>query len=153
MIKLYKSEIFDGERDSDASKRLIRLAAKELCGVSEPQVLLSDTGKPYFKDLPIKFSASHSGKAVILAVSDREVGADIQQIKPDAVRIAPRFFTASECEYVGDDVMRFFEIWTKKEAYAKWCGEGLVSSRHVDVTNLEFYTEVYGEYVIAVYEK
>ncbi|MBE6679177.1 MAG: 4'-phosphopantetheinyl transferase superfamily protein [Ruminococcaceae bacterium] len=153
MLKLYKSDILDGESDHDASQRLIRLCAKELCAVDAPVVLKGESGKPYFADLPIKFSASHSGGRVILAVSDREIGADIQKVNPRSVRVAKRFFTERECEYVGDNCERFFEIWTKKEAYAKWHGKGLAATMEVDVTKLEFYTETDCDYVIAVYEK
>ncbi len=152
MIKLYKSEILDGERDSDASRRLINLCAAELCGAKNPTVLCTESGKPYFAELSVKFSVSHSGGRVILAVSDKEIGADIQKINPRAMRVAERFFTESECEYVGGEVQRFFEIWTKKEAYGKWLGGGFIAAKDVDVTALDFYTETDGEYVIAVYE-
>ena len=153
MIKLYKSEILLCESDHEASLRMIELCANDLCGVMDPVILKSEFGKPYFRDLPIKFSVSHSGDQVILAASDKEIGADIQYVNPRAVRVAERFFTESECAYVGGDCARFFEIWTKKEAYAKWQGEGLAAARDVDVTALDFYTETDGGYVIAVYEK
>lgn len=153
MIKLFKDEILLCESDHDASIRMIKLCANELCGVNDPVILKSGVGKPYFRDLPIKFSVSHSGDRIVLAVSDKEIGADIQRVNPRAVRVAERFFTESENAYVGGDTQRFFEIWTKKEAYAKWHGEGLAATRDVDVTALDFYTEVDGDYVIAVYEK
>lgn len=153
MIKLYKSEILNGERDRDASTRLILLAARELCGVENPVVLRTEMGKPYFADLPLRFSVSHSGSRVILAVSDKEIGADIERIRPRRLDVANRFFTAGEVAYVGDSVERFYEIWTKKEAFGKWCGGGFSSARDTDVTTLDFYTENDGDYIISVYEK
>ncbi len=153
MIKLFKDEILLCESDHDASIRMIKLCANELCEVNDPVILKSEYGKPYFRDLPIKFSVSHSGDRVILAASDKEIGADIQKVNSRAVRVAERFFTEGECAYVGGDCARFFEIWTKKEAYAKWHGGGLAATKDVDVTALDFYTETDGEYVIAVYEK
>lgn len=148
MIKLYRCEVSE-----NVSDMLIRQAAEELCGVKTPVILRTEHGKPYFRDLPIKFSISHSEKKAIMAVSDREIGADIQKIKPIHFGIADRFFTEDERMYVGDDIQRFFEIWTKKEAYGKWEGRGLLANAKVDVTALEFYTETDGEYIIAVYEK
>ena len=68
------------------------------------------------------------------------------------MRVAERVFTEAENAYVAGDCAKFFEIWTKKEAYAKWKGEGLAKTAHVDVTALNFYTETDGDYVIAVYE-
>lgn len=149
MIKLYRCDIL---RREDAHV-LIAQAAEELCGVREPEILRTAAGKPYFADLPIFFSLSHSGGKAILAVSDREIGADIQQMRPVDLRLAQRFFTARERAYVGEDVSRFYEVWTKKEAYGKWQGSGLADVLHVDVLEKPFYTETDGAYAIAVYEE
>ncbi len=153
MIKLYDSEILLCESDHEASLRMIKLCASDLCGAEDPVILKNEYGKPYFRDLAVKFSVSHSGDRIILAASDKEIGADIQKKNAHSVRIAKRFFTEKECEYVGEDSDRFFEIWTKKEAYAKWHGAGLEATRDTDVTDLDFYTETDGGYVIAIYEK
>lgn len=161
MIKLYRYDIESlPESAADAQKMrhevgvmLISQAAKELAGADAPTVMRTDNGKPYFKDIPLHFSVSHSEKRVILAVSDRNIGADIQFIAPRNTDIANRYFTEAECAYIGDDLARFYEIWTKKEAYGKWEGTGLSAALKVDVTNLVFYTENDGEYALAVYEK
>ena len=44
-------------------------------------------GKPYFEDTDIHFNISHSGCYVIAAVSDEDIGIDIQKIKSDKNRI------------------------------------------------------------------
>lgn len=149
MIKLYRCNIV---RREDAHA-LIERAAEELCGVREPKILRTEAGKPYFADLPLRFSLSHSGGEAIIAVSDREIGADIQKMRPVDLRLAERFFTAREKEYVGEDVSRFYEVWTKKEAYGKWQGSGLAAVLHVDILEKTFYTETDGAYAIAVYEE
>ena len=153
MIKLYRSDT------SVSSRELLLQAAKELCGCEDAEILLSDSGKPYFVGLDIKFSVSHSGERMIAAVSDREIGADIQIKKPMRDGVARRFFTEKEQEYVFSAVSlserqdRFYEIWTKKEAYGKWKGCGLSGVLSVDVTSLTFYTEDDGEYALAIYEE
>ena len=148
-------------RDKDDRKRtlaghcLILDAAKELCGVNDPVILRTPAGKPYFADLPIHFSASHSEDRVILAVSDREIGADIERILPRSTDVAKRFFTKEEQAYLlgaEDAVARFYEVWTKKEAFGKWLGSGIAGALAVDTTRLSFYTEHDGEYALAVYE-
>ena len=149
MIKLYKAAI----RSKEDAHALIALAAKELCGKEDATVLRTAAGKPYFADLPIHFSLSHSGTVAILAVSDREIGADVEEMREVDMRLAERFFTAREAAYVAGDRDRFFEVWTKKEAYGKWRGDGLAASLKVDILDLEFYTECDGNYRIAVYEK
>ena len=40
-------------------------------------------GKPYFANSDLKFNLSHSGRYVVAAVSDFEVGIDIQKKKAD----------------------------------------------------------------------
>ena len=40
------------------------------------------------------------------------------------MRVKKRF-TKAEAEYVGESINRFFEIWTKKEAFLKQKGVGL----------------------------
>lgn len=149
MIELYKAEISLGE-DAHA---LIALAAREICGMDDAKVIRTDLGKPYFESLPIRFSLSHSGCRAILAVSDREIGADIQQMRDVNLRLAERFFTEREQEYVAGDKLRFFEVWTKKEAYGKWRGDGFAAAKNVCVLDLDFFTETDGEYMIAVYEE
>ena len=104
---------------------------------------ISKYGKPYFKDEKIFFNISHSGTYVVAAVSDNEVGIDIQKILPDKHRVAQRNFLDSECEYIergqteNDRRQRFCEIWTVKEAYLKKIGIGLrkpLNSFEVDLT-------------------
>lgn len=88
-------------------------------------------GKPYFEDTDIHFNISHSGCYVIAAVSDEDIGIDIQKIKSDKHRIAEKNFLPSECAYINEiedekiNQQRFCEIWTIKEAYLKNIGIGL----------------------------
>ena len=118
------------------------LVLEEACG----EIIFSENGKPYFKDIPLYFSISHSGDFVIAAFSEREVGADIEKIREIPRGVAERFFTKREqkCD--------FFDIWTKKEACGKCIGD-MAEAFAKDVTELSFYTERLGEYVIAVYEE
>ena len=97
----------------------------------DSDVAVDKFGKPYFVNSDIKFNISHSGMFVIMAVSDYNLGIDIQKIKEDKHRIAEKSFLASECEYINEiedeKVMqqRFCEVWTLKEAYLKNIGIGL----------------------------
>ena len=85
----------------------------------------------YFEDTDIHFNISHSGCYVIAAVSDEDIGIDIQKIKSDKHRIAEKNFLPSECAYINEiedekiNQQRFCEIWTIKEAYLKNIGIGL----------------------------
>ena len=88
-------------------------------------------GKPYFVNSDLKFNLSHSGRYVVAAVSDYEIGIDIQKKKADKHRIAEKNFLQGECAYINAGAndeerhQRFCEVWTLKEAYLKNIGIGL----------------------------
>lgn len=110
-----------------AADRLARKAISAFCGISADEIVFSKTksGKPYTVNTDVKFSISHSGDTVICAVSDNEIGADIEKIRPVHPRSAERFATESELEYINENNINFFNIWTLKEAYFKCIGTGL----------------------------
>lgn len=113
----------------------------------EPEYLYGEKGKPYFKEIPLFFSLSHSGEYVFCAFSRQELGADIQfqrsGIKLEAEeRIVRKFFSESEqktwrhCVTKKEQEQLFYKLWTRKEAYGKLNGEGIVAATSVDVLNV-----------------
>jgi 4'-phosphopantetheinyl transferase len=79
------------------------------------------------------FSLSHSGEFALLAVTkDRDVGVDIERIRPVSAwrEIAARYFSKREREALwslsNDRALEaFFQGWTRKEAYSKALGQGV----------------------------
>ncbi len=91
---------------------------------------VSDTGKPYFKNSSLFFNTADTKNYVAAAVFDADIGIDIEEItrKADTKRLADRFFSAAEQEYVrthADKRYAFFRIWTRKEALLKADGIGI----------------------------
>lgn len=91
-----------------------------------------EKGKPYLREYPFFFNLSHSGTYAVCAVSDREVGVDIQQCTlADIDRLAARFFSEreysamQECATEEGKRRLFFRLWTRKEAYGKLLGAGV----------------------------
>lgn len=101
-------------------------------------------GKPYFVEGTQYFSLSHSGGYVLCAVSEREIGADIQQCKAGVKEnLVKRVLTEAELakwqdlqetelakdalgvECSGEALKYFYRKWTEKEAYGKLTGEGV----------------------------
>lgn len=85
-------------------------------------------GKPCIQGREdFSYNLSHSGRYVVLAWGSSEVGVDVQ--RQDAATktqaIGERFFTPDEHAYIRGDLQRFYEIWTKKESYLKYTGQGL----------------------------
>ncbi len=86
-------------------------------------------GKPFVSIPFIHFNASHAGHRIAVAISDFPIGIDIETITTPCAEIAKRYFSQDESAYVLHPCqamdLRFFEIWTKKEAYIKYKGKGL----------------------------
>jgi len=109
---------------------LLRIALLEVYGINEPVVFeYSDNGKPVLRDHPhIHFNLSHCKYAVACAISDSEIGVDVQDIRSVSDTVAKRVLTAEE--YAGfiatstpDEY--FCEIWAVKEAHLKQTGQGI----------------------------
>ena len=121
-----------------------KLLMRAIPGRSEADILCTPQGKPYFAEGP-HFSISHTGRKGkmlwAMAVSDDgPVGFDLQEIRPvDYIKIAERFFTAEEADYIkrlvhegsaGDDAVlnEFYRIWCRKEAFVKYTGRGFAET-------------------------
>lgn len=119
-----------------AADRLCRLAISEFCGIKKEQIefALTERGKPYAVNCNVNFSISHSGDYAVCAVSDNEIGIDIEKIRPVNARTSERFACPDELDYINSEENGFFKIWTLKEAYFKCIGTGLGA----DIKNVSF---------------
>lgn len=92
-------------------------------------VSFNSWGKPYLQGIPhVHFSISHSGEFVMCALSDEEIGCDIQQTSTSRISVAKRFFTDQEQIQVSsanDPQDEFTRLWTLKESYVKMIGMGI----------------------------
>lgn len=93
-----------------------------------PELYLNVHGKPYLKDGGIFFSISHSGDYAVCAVSDVELGCDVEKMRPVGLRIARRF-CAEEYERImsakpEEQSELLFRCWTLKESFMKAVGRG-----------------------------
>ena len=79
--------------------------------------------KPFFEHGPF-FSISHSGKYAVLAVSDEEIGVDIEMRDEPKIAVSKRCFLDEEQEYANLSTENFLRIWTAKEAVLKLLGTG-----------------------------
>lgn len=87
-------------------------------------------GKPALSIPGVHFNVAHSGKWIVAALSDTETGIDVEQIVPIEMDIAANYFSREECRQLfslaGEQQLSlFFELWTCKESYLKFCGTGL----------------------------
>lgn len=126
-----------GRRETAGAGLLLKKVF-ELYGVSEEDITYGWNGKPEVEGF--YFNLSHSEDMVICAVSEKEVGCDIEKITKWNEKIAKRFFTEKENEHlercsVQEIDREFFRIWTMKESYIKMTGEGMkVPFRSLEVS-------------------
>lgn len=95
--------------------------------IEEAELYRTERGKPYFKDISLEFSISHSGNIWVCVIGENRVGVDIQVTKTaKTIEVAKRFFTTEEADFITDnDRTVFFQIWSRKEAFVKFTGEGI----------------------------
>lgn len=132
--------IFERDRDRHVAARgiLRDLLGKYLRRAPESvEFVYGPFGKPDIASAAsrpeIRFNLSHSHGLVVVAIGrKREVGIDVELIRPDfaSEAIAKRYFSAKESDELSKlpaevRTEGFFLCWTRKEAYIKAKGDGL----------------------------
>lgn len=130
-----RTDKFLRERDkrlSVGAEILLSHALKEFTGRNIAlDFVYGANGKPYLKDGGVYFNISHSGNAVMCAVSEYEVGCDIEKISDIDLNIAKKFFSESEYDAIASSKTKeeqtdlFFRYWTLKESFIKATGQGM----------------------------
>lgn len=111
---------------SDKARCLVAgLLLRAALGHAAAQIEEGENGKPCLSGGPC-FNLSHSGDYVILGVSDRELGVDVERIAPWNDRVARRCFLPAELSWLYADPTEnaFFRLWTAKESVMKATGLG-----------------------------
>ncbi len=124
-----------------------------------------DKGKLYLVNGDYQFNVSHSGNIAAVAVnSGKAVGIDVEKMRPVSAAVARRVFSPSDMQFVfGTDtvpdgsfheretLVRFFKVWTYKEAFVKMTGEGITDNfRDFSYDENKCYSEVFDDYVLSV---
>lgn len=91
-------------------------------------------GKPYFSENEdFKFNISHSGEWAVIAVSDCEIGIDIEKIAKLRTGVAKRVLSEQEKQQffkldIKTQQQRFYDYWVLKESIVKTTGRGMYDS-------------------------
>lgn len=156
--RVNKFRFADDKKRTVAGEMLARKTIAEWCSVDETDVVFykNEHGKPYLKDLPCYFNISHSGDFVVCAVSENEIGIDIEKIRPIDLKIAKRVFSEDETTYILSSKTpkeNFFELWTKKEAILKCIGTGFSDSQNHSKSDFEITQFKIQDYFITIATK
>ena len=151
-VKAHVDAILEKKNERAAAASLCAFECLlELCaehGIAPTAVSIAKTelGRPYFSSHPhVDFNVSHTDLyvAVALATSEGErVGIDVEDAsrfieRSDTAltKIAKRFFAKKElAELEKSDAPneKFIELWTRKEAYLKYTGDGISKMSSTD---------------------
>lgn len=128
--KIDRLRFAEDKRRSLAAALLLQHGLRE-AGITDDTLDYGENGKPFLRGNPLYFNLSHAGQRVLCAISDREVGCDVEQVTPVTMAVAQRFFCPTEYAALmaqTDPAVRqalFFRLWTLKESFLKITGLGL----------------------------
>lgn len=117
-------------KEVDQLRSLISSYLKNQLSKSEEKINLF--GKPYFEDAPY-FNISHSGKYLVMAVADSEVGVDIEEITSRDMSVLTKIFNTAEAKLLKTHE-DFYYLWCAKESLIKCMG--ITISKIKDVPSL-----------------
>ena len=112
-------------RPQDRNARIISHQMKVVLSGGRP-ITRTEYGKPVCDG--VWFNVSHDGRCVVGIAAETPVGIDVMDTR--IWRDIPAFhnaLTTFERKYIGDDLLRFYHIWTAKEAFLKMLGTGICS--------------------------
>lgn len=127
---------------------VLRAMLRDGFGMAElPPLARGAHGKPYAPSRPdVCFNLSHTDGAVLVALHDQPIGADIERLRPLSPRTVQRIAgTVTERE--------FFTRWVRRESRVKWSGEGLTRVHEADAPlsgEHLFYPDTFEGYVACV---
>ena len=121
---------FEKDKKLSAGAYLLLKKLLEEKNITKPAFKTEKYGKAYISNYDnIHFNLSHSGKMVLCAISDRDVGVDIEYIDSEIdLNIAKHYFYNSEYETImnsDNPSEEFFKYWVLKESYMKYTGLGM----------------------------
>ena len=134
-----------------AGRGLLRAALGQYLNTQPGRVefVYGPNGKPSLSQTAagtgIRFNLAHSEDLAVLAVMrDRDVGIDVERVRPipEVEQLVARFFSVREnaaFQALPEEqrAVAFFNLWTRKEAWLKATGEGIARSlRRVEVSFL-----------------
>ncbi len=111
--------------------------------VGEITFAYTEKGKPYIDTkYNYHFNISHSKNLVLCGASRSPLGVDVEYIKARDIDLFKNIFSKKEWYYImnaKDQIKAFYTIWTKKESFLKFRGDGLINNlNEICVIDLDF---------------
>ena len=91
--------------------------------LSKEELKKNEMGKPFYQNGPF-FNISHSGKYVIMAVANNEVGVDIEENIEKNMDMLLKIFNEAEAKMIKEHA-DFYYLWCAKESLIKCMGSSI----------------------------
>ena len=125
--EIQKQKAFNYQNEVDQIRSLA--SSYLMNSLSNETLLFNDTGKPFFANGPY-FNISHSGKYVVMAVSNSEVGVDIEENVERNMSALIRIFNEAEAKMIKEHA-DFYYLWCAKESLIKCMGSSISKVKEV----------------------
>ncbi len=144
MIKIYYT-FANPKSEEFIKKSLLRYSGK-----SDFEIKKTKNGKPYTDG--VYFSLSHTNGLTVCAVSDCEVGIDVEKIRPvkNGERVIKRFLGKCEKELTDEAMLC---MWTQFESRVKYFGEKIISCKKAKTEEIYTETFILDDFIVSVSSK
>ena len=116
-VIVYGAQCAEGKERETAYGLLMLALSREFGMDTMPEIEKAAGGKPFFPDFPtLHFNVSHSHGAAVVAIHDKDIGIDIEKLRPAPKRLSSGMSDAE-----------FFRCWTEMEATVKRQGGSIAA--------------------------
>ena len=133
--KANQSQIDKALKYKNETDQIRSLASSYLINkLSKEPLLFNDMGKPFYENGPY-FNVSHSGRFIMMAVSNKEIGVDIEENTNKDMSALIRIFNEAEAKMIKEHA-DFYYLWCAKESLIKCIGSSI--SKVKEIPSLPF---------------
>ena len=128
MFKIFTLPLTNRSEGHKKVYQLLKWQYEALTGQAMPPVVTMKRGKPAWEGGGLQFNLSHTRSMAVCAISDSSVGVDVEHIRAVTPGLILRVLSGEERSWVlrqPDQKAAVMTLWTLKEAYVKYTGQGL----------------------------
>lgn len=122
-----KEKAYHFKNEKDQTRSLI--SSYLVNQLSKEELKKNEMGKPFYQNGPF-FNISHSGKYVIMAVANNEVGVDIEENIEKNMDMLLKIFNEAEAKMIKEHA-DFYYLWCAKESLIKCMGSSISKVKEV----------------------
>lgn len=122
-----KEKMLKFAKETDQIRSLLSSYMKNQLSKEEEKT--NDLGKPYFPNGPY-FNISHGGQYLVMAISNNEIGIDIEESKERDISSFKKIFNETEVKLLKSPA-DFYFLWCAKESLIKCMGGSINKIKEV----------------------